>query len=69
MTDQKVVNLNKARKARAKSQARAEATTNATRFGRTRAQREAEEAAATKAARTLDAHRRDPAPDTDPDPS
>jgi phage protein D len=56
----KVVNLNKARKARARSQARATADANALRFGRTRSQREAEEQAATKAARTLDAHRRLP---------
>jgi hypothetical protein len=56
-----VVNLNKARKARAKSQARATADANALRFGRTRAERDAEEAQARKAATTLDAHRRDPA--------
>jgi hypothetical protein len=54
-----VVNLNKARKARAKSQARATADRNAARFGRTRAQREAEETARDKAAHTLDQHRRD----------
>jgi phage protein D len=55
----KVVNLNKARKAHAKSQARATADANALRFGRTKSQREAENAAREKAARTLDAHRRD----------
>ncbi len=54
----KVVNLNKARKARAKVQARATADANALRFGRTKSQREAEEATRDKAARTLDAHRR-----------
>jgi phage protein D len=60
MTDPKVVNLNKARKARAKSQARAEADQNAACFGRSKAQRAAEKAAADKAARALDAHRRLP---------
>jgi hypothetical protein len=69
MTDARVVNLNKARKARAKTQARAEADQNAARFGRTRAQREAEAQAAEKAARTLDAHRRDPGDDTDAIPT
>ncbi len=58
MTDVRVVNLNKARKARAKTEARAKADENAARFGRTKSQRQAEEQAATKASRTLDAHRR-----------
>lgn len=62
MTDPKVVNLNKARKARAKTEARAQADANAVRFGRTRSQRDAEKAATDKAARALDAHRRDPDP-------
>jgi hypothetical protein len=66
MTDPKVVNLNKARKARAKVQARATADENVLRFGRTKSQREAQDAAREKAARTLDAHRRDSDSD-DPD--
>jgi len=60
MTDARVVNLNKARKARAKSQARATADANSLRHGRTKAQVAAEKAAADKAARMLDAHRRAP---------
>jgi hypothetical protein len=59
MTGSKVINLNKARKARAKDKARVSADENAVRFGMNRARREAEEATRDKAARTLDAHRRD----------
>lgn len=53
------VNLNKARKARARDQARAQADANAAKFGRTRAQKTAEADAAERAARILEAHRRD----------
>lgn len=71
MTDPKVVNLNKARKARAKTEARAQADANAVRFGRTMAQRKADEANREKAAHALDAHRRNrdgDDPDTDATP-
>jgi hypothetical protein len=62
MTGQ-VVNLNKARKARAKAAAKAGADANAARFGRTRAERAAEAAEERRKATHLDAHRRDPDPD------
>jgi hypothetical protein len=58
MTGQ-VVNLNKARKARAKVATKAAADANAVRFGRTKAEKAAEKAEATRKARGLDAHRRD----------
>jgi hypothetical protein len=56
----KVVSLNKARKARAKADARTTANANAARFGRTRAQRALQDEQALQAARLLDAHKRDP---------
>jgi hypothetical protein len=55
----KVVNLNKARKARAKHEKRAQADANAVKFGRTKAERDAEKARAGKAARDLDGHKRE----------
>jgi len=55
----KLVNLSRARKTRARDEKRRKADQNAARFGRTRAEREAEAARAAKAARDLDAHRRD----------
>ncbi|SFP56014.1 DUF4169 family protein [Tranquillimonas alkanivorans] len=60
----KVVNLNKARKARAKERARAEADANATKFGLTKAQKAIERAEAEKARQMLDAHRREDDDDT-----
>ena len=56
----KVVNLTQARKARDRAAKRAEADTNAAKFGRTKAQRALEEAEAEKARAALDAHKRDP---------
>lgn len=56
-----LVSLARARKDRARSAQKAEADANALRFGRTRAERAADEARADRAARSLDAHRRDPA--------
>jgi hypothetical protein len=55
-----VVNLNKARKARAKGAAKAQADANALRFGRTKAEKAAETAEAQRKADALDAHRRRP---------
>jgi hypothetical protein len=55
-----VVNLNKARKARAKAGAKVQADANAARFGRTKAEKVADQAEADRKARALDAHRRDP---------
>ena len=52
------INLNKARKARAEADKKAEAAQNRVRFGRTKAQRELEKAEAEKARRELDAKRR-----------
>jgi hypothetical protein len=54
-----VVNLNKARKTRDRAAKRAEADTNAVKFGRTKAERTLEKARADKTARDLDAHRRE----------
>ncbi|MDP3263880.1 MAG: DUF4169 family protein [Tabrizicola sp.] len=54
-----VVNLRTVKKQAARKAARSEADANAAKFGRTRAEREAEAARAAKAARDLDAHRRD----------
>jgi hypothetical protein len=53
------VNLNKARKARAKTQAKAAAAENRIRFGQPKADREARRAEDAKAARDLDGHKRD----------
>lgn len=55
----KPINLNQARKARARAAARAKADENAIRFGRTRAERELEAAQAKKAADRLDQLKRD----------
>lgn len=57
----KVVNLTQARKARDRAAKRAEADANAAKFGRTKAERDLEQAQADKARAALDAHRRDPA--------
>ncbi|MEP2642333.1 MULTISPECIES: DUF4169 family protein [Roseobacteraceae] len=54
------INLNKARKARAKAAKTATAEKNAVRFGQTKAEKEAAKAHRDKIARDLDAHKRDP---------
>jgi len=54
-----IVNLNKARKARAKAGAKLEAAENRVRFGRTRAEREAAAARDDKARRDLDGNKRE----------
>ena len=55
----KPVNLNHARKARAKEEARRKADANAALHGRTKAERAADAAEAERRAKTLDDHRRD----------
>jgi hypothetical protein len=54
------INLNKARKTRAKAAEKSLAVKNRIRFGRTRQEREASRAAAEKLARDTDAHKREP---------
>ncbi|WP_373353685.1 DUF4169 family protein [Pseudoroseicyclus sp. CXY001] len=68
-----IVNFRRARRARARSDARQAADENAARFGRTKAERRLEEARAVKDEARLDGHRLepedpDPDPDADPDP-
>ncbi len=53
------VNLNKARKARAKSERKTKADANALKHGRARAERERDTKVADQARRRLDAHKRD----------
>jgi hypothetical protein len=55
-----LINLNKARKARAKQAAKAEAAQNRAKFGRPKAQSALDKALADKAARALDDAKRDP---------
>lgn len=55
----KVVNLNQYRKQKARDTKRAAADENAARHGRTKAERQLEEARAQKARDTLEGHRRD----------
>ncbi|MEO1638249.1 MAG: DUF4169 family protein [Pseudomonadota bacterium] len=55
----KPINLNQARKARAKAQAKAKADENAARFGRTGAEKRLDKAKADKAESKLSAHRRE----------
>lgn len=54
-----IVNLRRTRKDRARGDREKQAAENRVRFGRTAAEREAQAAAETKAARVLDGHRRD----------
>ena len=58
MTDQPI-NLNKARKARARAAAKQSAAENRVLFGRTKEERSAEEATRRKTAKVLDLHRRE----------
>ncbi|MEI9963681.1 MAG: DUF4169 family protein [Caulobacteraceae bacterium] len=53
------INLNRARKAKARQDAEAKAAGNRARFGRTKAERSLEAARAEKAARDLDAGKRE----------
>ena len=54
-----IVNLRTKRKEAARKAARAQGDTNAAKFGRSKAERDLERAQAEKAARDLDAHKRD----------
>jgi hypothetical protein len=54
-----IVNLRRARKAKARGEREASAQENRRRFGRTKAEKAKEVAEREKAARTLDDHRRD----------
>lgn len=56
----KPVNLNRARKERARDAAKARADENAVRFGRTKAEKTLERAKAEKAAKSLAGHKREP---------
>ncbi|MCC2977729.1 DUF4169 family protein [Sphingomonas sp. PL-96] len=58
-----IINLNRARKARARAEKAAEADVNRHRFGRTKAQKAAEAQDRDRAERTLDGARRDEIPD------
>jgi hypothetical protein len=55
----KVTSLSRARKERARAEARRKADANAAKFGRTKARKAQEATEAERAARSLDAHRRD----------
>ena len=55
-----IVNLNKARKAKARADKSARAVENTVKFGRTKEQKQAETKAADKTVRTLDQHKREP---------
>jgi hypothetical protein len=57
-----VINLNRFRKAKARSDKRVQADGNAVKFGRTKAQKALEEAQKAKAQAALDAHKRDDTP-------
>lgn len=58
-----LINLNRARKAKARRDAEAKAEENRAKFGRTKAEKLLEKSEAERAARRLDGHRRDDAPD------
>ena len=53
------INLNKARKAKGRKEARKRADENAVKFGRSKSEKQREKAKADKAARFIDAHKRD----------
>lgn len=55
-----VLNLNKARKAKARKDKRAKADANAVKFGRTKAERTVEAKQSAKDVARLEAHRREP---------
>ena len=54
-----IFNLRTARKAQARAKARAEAATNAAKFGRSKTEKALEATEAARAARQLDAHKRE----------
>lgn len=53
------VNLNRVRKEKARAEAKARASENAVKFGRTKADKDLEKARAEQARKTLDAHRKE----------
>jgi hypothetical protein len=53
------VNLNRVRKEKARAEAKARASQNAVKFGRTKADKDLEKARAEQARKTLDAHRKE----------
>ena len=53
------VNLNRVRKEKARAEAKARASENAVKFGRTKADKDLEKARAEQASKTLDAHRKE----------
>ncbi len=55
-----IVNLNKARKAKARTDKKLRASENTVKFGRTKAQKDAEKRNSAKTVRMLDQHKRDP---------
>lgn len=55
----KVINLNKLRKARARQEKAARADENAVKFGRTKAEKQADQKVSEKATRELDGHKRE----------
>ena len=55
----KPVNLNRVRKEKARAEAKARASENAVKFGRTKADKDLEKARAEQARKTLDAHRKE----------
>ena len=55
-----VTNLNKFRKQKARQDKRAQAAENTVKFGRSRAEKDAEKARADTASRDLDGHKREP---------
>jgi hypothetical protein len=54
------INLNRARKSRAKTAKRLQADENAVKFGRSKAKKDADAAAAHKARKQLDGHKQEP---------
>jgi len=55
----KIVSLSQARKTQTRAEKRAQADANATRYGRTKAERELDAARKTKPAHDLDQHKRE----------
>jgi hypothetical protein len=53
------VNLNRVRKEKARAEAKARASENAVKFGRTKADKDLEKARTDQARKTLDAHRKE----------
>ncbi|UWR23883.1 DUF4169 family protein [Sulfitobacter sp. S190] len=56
----KPINLSRVRKDKARLEKRAAGDVNAVKFGRTKAEKNAQETSSAKAARDLDAHKREP---------